>query len=118
MKTLILESMKELLGHGWVLKGSSSCGRRGAALHGGLRELHDLRWYSDHITDICDIKGVVQSEEGPLSAPLHFQVFDFALSFPRWFLSLSTFLQKGGRLDHPLFAIAQPIRLAALCALL
>ena len=84
----------------------------------GLRELHDLRWYGDHIAYTCSVKGVVHSEEGPLSAVLHFQVFGFALSFPRWFLSLSTFLQKRGRLEDSLFGCAWPVSLAASSSLL
>ena len=75
-------SMKDLLGHGWLLQGSSSCGRRGAAVQCGLRELHDLRWYGDHIAYTCCVKRVVHSEERPLSALLHFQMFGFLLSLP------------------------------------
>jgi len=118
MKKLTMKRTKEVLGHGWVLKGSSSCGRRGAAVQGGLWELHNLHGYGDHIAYTCSVKGVVHSEERPLSALRHFQVFGFLQTFPRWFLALSTFLQKRGRLEDPLFACAWPVSLAASCSLL
>ena len=84
----------------------------------GLRELHDLRWYGDHIAYTCCVKRVVHSEERPLSALLHFQMFGFLLSLPSWFIPLSTFLQRRARVEDALFACARPVHPAALCGLL